>query len=586
MQKHLFHIPVMGIGYTLDTPIKVAKYGISSAVSIVQDDVLEKVRKHYSTKYPELSYYPIKKGTSNYRSNRITAYLNMVKDIVAHEFEKLKMNPEEVRKYLSMLPDIPPMDEKKMMEMIQEMVPGEVDVNVMTKVDRPGMRGETSLSEACSAVLGFVKSELQSSLILSAGLNPRVFSFMEQFDEFMPDKQGVLKKKVTLKVSDHRSAYVQGKILAKKGIWVSEFRIESGLNCGGHAFATQGYLMGPILQEFVSNRESLTKELGEICNNQLTSLNRPIMHSPHFRLTVQGGIGTSEERAFLERQYGVDSTGWGSPFLLVPEATSIDDDTLAELVNAGEDDIYQSNVSPLGIKFNTIRNNNADRLRRKRIAEGKPGGPCNRKHLALATDPVEKQACMASSSYQKQLIDQLNTQHLDEASYKKAFDKITGTECLCNGLALSLLKKLNVSNSGDGKSISVCPGPNLAYFNRTYSLKEIVDHIYGRNNLTESSRPHFFIKEVGLYLDHLEEEILAVSLPLTTKSSKFFDKFIDNIRHGFSYYRSISSQLFNDGLTSAESFEQALGRLSAKLDLIESNLQQLKHQKIAAFVTT
>ena len=35
--KHTFHIPVMGTGFTIDTPIKVAKYGISSVVSLVDD---------------------------------------------------------------------------------------------------------------------------------------------------------------------------------------------------------------------------------------------------------------------------------------------------------------------------------------------------------------------------------------------------------------------------------------------------------------------------------------------------------------------------------------------------------------------
>ena len=44
-------------------------------------------------------------------------------------------------------------------------------------------------------------------------------------------------------MSDFRSALIQGKFLAKKGLEVAEFRIESGLNCGGHAFATDGHLM-------------------------------------------------------------------------------------------------------------------------------------------------------------------------------------------------------------------------------------------------------------------------------------------------------------------------------------------------------
>ena len=42
MEKaHSFHIPVMGIGFTVDTPVKVAQYGIDSVVSIVDDILLE-----------------------------------------------------------------------------------------------------------------------------------------------------------------------------------------------------------------------------------------------------------------------------------------------------------------------------------------------------------------------------------------------------------------------------------------------------------------------------------------------------------------------------------------------------------------
>ena len=34
---HTFHIPVMGTGFTIDTPLKVARYGIASVVSLVDD---------------------------------------------------------------------------------------------------------------------------------------------------------------------------------------------------------------------------------------------------------------------------------------------------------------------------------------------------------------------------------------------------------------------------------------------------------------------------------------------------------------------------------------------------------------------
>lgn len=37
--EHSFHIPVMGIAFTIDTPIKVARFGISSVISIVEDPI-------------------------------------------------------------------------------------------------------------------------------------------------------------------------------------------------------------------------------------------------------------------------------------------------------------------------------------------------------------------------------------------------------------------------------------------------------------------------------------------------------------------------------------------------------------------
>ena len=43
-KAHTFHIPVMGTGYTVDTPVKVAHLGISSVISIVDDILIEKMR--------------------------------------------------------------------------------------------------------------------------------------------------------------------------------------------------------------------------------------------------------------------------------------------------------------------------------------------------------------------------------------------------------------------------------------------------------------------------------------------------------------------------------------------------------------
>jgi hypothetical protein len=57
-QTHSFHIPVMGIGYTIDTPLKVSQFGIDSVISLVDDILLEKLRKVYSEKF-EIPYQEI-----------------------------------------------------------------------------------------------------------------------------------------------------------------------------------------------------------------------------------------------------------------------------------------------------------------------------------------------------------------------------------------------------------------------------------------------------------------------------------------------------------------------------------------------
>ncbi len=44
---HRIHIPVMGTGFTIDTALRVARFGIASVASLVDDMLIERVRKHY-----------------------------------------------------------------------------------------------------------------------------------------------------------------------------------------------------------------------------------------------------------------------------------------------------------------------------------------------------------------------------------------------------------------------------------------------------------------------------------------------------------------------------------------------------------
>ena len=184
---------------------------------------------------------------------------------------------------------------------------------------------------------------------------------------------------------------IQGKFLAKKGLWVSEYRIESGLNCGGHAFASEGFLMGPILEEFKNNRKELIQTVNDILVPALSAKNRVLPKQLlALKITAQGGVGTNEEHNFLMDHYEIDSVGWGTPFLLVPEATTVDDSTLDQLVSATEKDLYLSNISPLGIPFNNLRGNSQDVKKIEKVETGRPGSPCPKEFLALTPGFTDK----------------------------------------------------------------------------------------------------------------------------------------------------------------------------------------------------
>src|SRR5690606_15002276 len=104
------------------------------------------------------------------------------------------------------------------------------------------------------------------------------------------------------------------------------------------------------------------------------------------RITVQGGIGTGDEDQFLMDYYRLNGTGWGSPFLLVPEATNVDADTLEKLATAKPEDFYLSDASPLGVPFNNFGLCSSEAQRKQRIARIRPGIPCNKKFVSSNTE--------------------------------------------------------------------------------------------------------------------------------------------------------------------------------------------------------
>lgn len=561
--SHTFHIPVMGLAYTIDTPIKVAKFGISSVISIIEDHLIEQMRE-VICKNENIEYIKIPIHERDYRAKRITSYLNLLQDIINTQIREIKHEDFETGKnitqYFEMLPENSSAKAlyKKMLEcntddklvlqkqLKQLIVPGTIDVNIMTKLDKTnydvdGNELPVEFSDALSALRGYANSNLKSSIIFSAGLNPRLFGYCESFEDFYPNSKGIINKKIILKVSDYRSALIQGKYLAKKGLWISEFRIESGINCGGHTFISSGIPLGPILEDFKNKRNELYSELYSDCSNSLKQLGRnPFVNEPDFKISAQGGIGTSDENNFLIDYYNLDATGWGSPFLLVPEATNVDDATLNELVKAKKEDYYLSHSSPLGVPFSNFKHTSSEAQRKHRISKNRPGSPCYKKFLSSNKEFTDKPICTASREYQNLKILQLKDTIEDPKQLEHEIAKVVEKDCLCEGLGASALLKNKTKLSHNLSAVTICPGPNLAYFSDVFSLKQMVDHIYGRLNILNNlNRPYIFINELQLYVDYLKKEIEDQFTLITDKKLTYFQTFKSNLLKGIDYYENL-----------------------------------------------
>ncbi|THV57000.1 hypothetical protein EZV76_16270 [Flagellimonas alvinocaridis] len=594
MTVHSFHIPVMGIAFTIDSPLKVAPFGIDSSISLVDDILLEKMRKMYCERF-EIPYHEISENMHDFRARRIKSYLDLIKEHAEKKFEQIKDithgMSEGLKQYLDMLPntsslkkrfkawELSACDLNSLKRLIDNNLSmGNIEVNIMTKLDRENYRKKVSLgqtyNDAHAALRGFAKSNLNSFVVFSAGMNPRLYGYIEEFEDFFPNEKGFIKKKITLKVSDYRSALIQGKFLAKKGLWVSEYRIESGLNCGGHAFATEGHLIGPILAQFRDQKQALITETHSVLVQALSQKKRNVPRFPlPVKISAQGGVGTAEEHQFLLDHYKLDSVGWGTPFLLVPEATTVDDQTMAKLSEAKEKDLYLSNISPLGVPFNSLKGNTKDLEKKGHIAKGRPGSPCPKKYVALNKEFTNEGICTASRQYQHLKLEELENMDLPVEKYQETYEKIVEKSCACVGLGTSALLKYGLDTKTEGKGVSICPGPNMAYFSKITGLREMTRHIYGESSLIDrTDRPNMFIKELHLYVTLLKTKLKETETSNPDKKIDYLLSFSENLKKGIAYYRSVfveSNKTFKKDrvsiLKALHDYEHSLARTTEQI---------------------
>ncbi len=545
---HLFHIPVMGTGFSIDTPLRVARWGISSVVSLVDDHLIEKMRRHHAVQLGR-PYEEIGQREPDARARRITAYLDLLHDVVTDQMSEVRASPFEAdslldgyfrklpdgalrRRYLDVLTMSAGPNRTAAEDTLRAaIVPGSIDVNIMTKVDRrtnpDGSERPNHESDALTALRGFVRSKVSGAVVFSAGLNQRLFAYAAELGGFFPNVDGALPKRIILKVSDFRSARVQGRFLARLGLWVSEYRIESGLNCGGHAFATQGLVLGPILDAFRDGRDALLAKQHATWVKAHQEAGRAVPdEAPSVRVTVQGGIGTGTEANLLHERYGVDGTGWGTSFLLVPEVTRVDAATRARLLAARQGDVRRGPSSPLGIPFWSLVSSGSENIRRQRIAEGRPGSPCPHGYLVLGGPGVPDDACPASRKFLRSLGPDPDPDALAKA-------------CICHDLASGALLELGIEKTG---TPAICPGPEIVHYRALTTFEDMVDRIYDRStkdSTLAADRPHMFVSELLLYIEEWETQVGELPADPAPRAVSDLDRFRQNLIEAIEHYHHI-----------------------------------------------
>lgn len=590
---HKIHIPVMGICYTADTPIRVAHLGITSVISLVDDGLLEEYRMAYAERLGLDLGSP-----QTTRIGRIRSYLDFVADEVERKFTRLCAcrfdGGSDKDLYFLMLS----LDSRLRVEydgifaktglariaaeaaLTEKMEPGEIQANIMVGLNHD--------EAAFDAVRGFAASKVAGALVLSAGVNLSVFEEIAKCKDFYRTGKKSPKKKIILKVSDYRSALIQGRYLAKKGLEVYEYRIESGVNCGGHAFFESKKLLLDVVREFVEKRKelfettrSMIAKFAASCvaaNNAANAsasgaANIPVQGilpppSPA-RITAQGGLCAPEDIAQV-LLLGIDGVGVGTPFLLVPQATSVDKETRRLLASAKPEDVCISHASPLGIPFVNLQTSTAARICEQKIQEYfapeseksgspelKPGFPCRQHYLCQNIPGFDHPVCMASREYVMHRLAEIDkleqediesckmqSHHADEnhersressaanacensmAVIRKKYDKLRrvtlSRECICRFLGNAGREEIREKSPSlhyqpecvavargsqharTREPVTICPNPDIGYFDREYTLLEMMQHLYGTGKrLTPKDKPSAF---------EIEERLLKTAL--------------------------------------------------------------------------
>src|SRR5690606_29247426 len=135
-------------------------------------------------------------------------------------------------------------------------------------------------------------------------------------------------------------------------------------------------------------------------------------------------------------------------------------DTLDRLLKAKKSDFFLSHASPLGVPFNNLRTSSGEEQRVARIEKNRAGSPCYKKFLMNNTEFTDKPICTASRQYQDLKEKQFEAGEIETDEMVKVLAK----DCLCEGLSAPSILAAGETPRRKLSAVTICPGPNLAYF--------------------------------------------------------------------------------------------------------------------------
>ncbi len=113
----------------------------------------------------------------------------------------------------------------------------------------------------------------------------------------------------------------------------------------------------------------------------------------------------------------------------------------------------------------------------------------------------------------------------------------------------------------------------MAYFDQEVSLSNMIQHIYGYTSVLRNyNRPHFFAKELKMYIDYLKNDIQSISEEINNAKTKKLEAFKTNLLEGINYYQTLFENIPN--------FETIKQEIAKQIENYKNEINAIEIQKL------